>query len=236
MASGVQGDGDVETVRVDAQPFTELEVGHAFIVHLKEGDTDGVEIRADKNLQPLIEVRNEGSVLKIEAKENLRPTKPIELTLFTGTISRIVAGGASRVEAQGFEKPERVRLVASGASRVVYNGAIDGLEAEASGASAVVAKDIVGGKVEAQASGSSGIELAGKADEAALSASGASGIQADGLVVASARAEASGASQCVIDAVEHLDAHANGASQINYIQDPARLDKQVSGASKVVRK
>jgi hypothetical protein len=65
----IEGNGNRITKTVSVQPFTELEASGVYDLKLTQGNSEGVTIEADENLQPLFTVRNAGNKLVIEMKE-----------------------------------------------------------------------------------------------------------------------------------------------------------------------
>jgi hypothetical protein len=63
--------GNIITKDVNVTSFDQLDVNGVFNLFLVQGDKEGVKIEADDNLQPLFEVKNEGSKLVIEMKKDV---------------------------------------------------------------------------------------------------------------------------------------------------------------------
>jgi hypothetical protein len=75
----LEGNGNRVTKTINVQSFNELDASGVYDLQLTQGNTEGVTIEADENLQPLFTVRNEGNKLVIETKDlknkNLRIKK-----------------------------------------------------------------------------------------------------------------------------------------------------------------
>lgn len=123
------------------------------------------------------------------------------------------------------ESPIRVRVSAPNIERI-----------EASGASKVDVAGVSNSELRIGSSGASRIRVAGATDLLNVEISGASHIDADGLTSRTAEVDASGASHVTVSVSDKLDAHATGASSVSYTGNPARVEKDSSGAGKISQK
>jgi Putative auto-transporter adhesin, head GIN domain len=78
----IEGSGNVVTKDLTVQPFEQLEVSGVFNVRLTQGSSEAVKIEAEDNLQPLFEVRNEGSKLVVAMKKDAHFNSKKKLTVF----------------------------------------------------------------------------------------------------------------------------------------------------------
>ena len=85
-------------------------------------------------------------------------------------------------------------------------------------------------------SGASDVTINGMVSSLTISASGASDTKGYDLVSDNCRAEASGASDISVTVNKELNAHASGASSINYKGEGVIRDLHSSGASSVSKK
>lgn len=67
----IEGSGNVVTKEIGVQSFDQLDVNGVFSVLLSQGTKEEVKIEAEDNLQPLFEVKNEGSKLIITMKKDM---------------------------------------------------------------------------------------------------------------------------------------------------------------------
>jgi hypothetical protein len=65
----IEGNGNLVTKEIQVEPFTTLDASGVYELKLTQGNTEGVRIEADENLQELFTVRNEGSRLVIHMKK-----------------------------------------------------------------------------------------------------------------------------------------------------------------------
>ena len=129
------------------------------------------------------------------------------------------------------------KLEASGASDIIVAGEIKqtSLLMKLSGASNFKGAVIVS-TLKLDLSGASDVTLSGTASVVNIESSGASDVKAYDLVTDVCTAKASGASDVNITVNKELNAHASGASDIQYKGSAVIKDIQSSGASSIKRK
>ncbi len=78
----IQGSGNVITKDVAIQPFDQLEASGVFSVVLTQGSKESLKIEAEDNLQPLFEVKNEGSKLMVDMKKDSHFNSKKKMTVY----------------------------------------------------------------------------------------------------------------------------------------------------------
>ena len=78
----IEGSGDVITKDVAIQPFDQLEASGVFSVVLTQGGKESLKIEAEDNLQPLFEVKNEGSKLVVDMKKDSHFNSKKKMTVY----------------------------------------------------------------------------------------------------------------------------------------------------------
>ncbi len=78
----IEGSGNVITKDVAIQPFDELEASGIFNVVLTQGSKESLKIEAEDNLQPLFEVRNEGTKLVVDMKKDSHFNSKKKMTVY----------------------------------------------------------------------------------------------------------------------------------------------------------
>lgn len=78
----IEGSGNVVTKDVAIQPFDQLEASGIFNVVLTQGDKESLKIEAEDNLQPLFEVKNEGSKLMVDMKKDSHFNSKKKMTVY----------------------------------------------------------------------------------------------------------------------------------------------------------
>ncbi len=107
---------------------------------------------------------------------------------------------------------------------------------DVSGVSKVSLKGISNPALHLETSGASKVSISGETAVFTVGVSGASKIDAEGLKTKDAKIKASGASHVSVAVSEKLFAKASGASKIGYVGNPASVEENTSGASKVYKK
>ena len=78
----IEGSGNVITKDVAIQPFDQLEASGVFNVVLTQGSKESLKIEAEDNLQPLFEVKNEGSKLMVDMKKDSHFNSKKKMTVY----------------------------------------------------------------------------------------------------------------------------------------------------------
>jgi hypothetical protein len=165
-----------------------------------------VEVTAQKDLS-----------VEIEADDNLLPLIKTE-----------VRDGVLHLSTEKRVKPS---------NRILVRISVPDLErVNASGASRVSVADIRNSSLEIDTSGASKVTASGETGNLVIDVSGASKIDTGALRSANAEVDASGASSVVVNVSGVLKAKASGASRIRYTGDPANIEEDTSGASKISRR
>jgi len=205
---------DVVKQNRSVKEFSAIEVGGAFNVVLTQGNDHMVTVEADEDMINHVMTKVSGSTLVISLDDYKSYNKKKATVKVT------------------FKELDAMEI--SGASNITSNGTINTgeLVMEISGASNINL-DLKSSKVIAEVSGASNIVLNGTAGEQVLEISGASNYKAEGLVTDEVMVEASGASHIKVHVTKHLVAEASGATSLEYAGNPAEIDIESSGASKV---
>lgn len=179
--------------------FSKVDVGGAFVVRFRKGDT--YKVVADGREEDLedINVKVEGNTLDVSIDRkglfNWSNRKRIGLTVTVPTaIDELKLSGASKASLTGFEKYGDLTIDMSGACRTVFDGDVDKLNLDMSGASNVV--------------------LRGHAKDLEADLSGACKLEATGMSIDRASVDAGGASHANLGQVGSLDSETSGASKV----------------------
>ena len=78
----IEGSGNVVTKNVAIQPFDQLEANGVFNVVLTQGNKESLKIEAEDNLQPLFEIKNEGSRLIVDMKKDSHFNSKKKMTIY----------------------------------------------------------------------------------------------------------------------------------------------------------
>lgn len=212
----ITGSGRLVTRSYDVCDFTGVDVGHAFIVDIRQSETYSVAIIVDDNLADYIRVVKQGQLLKIGfAGDHSYNYKSPRLTIGMPRLSHLSLSGATNVTASGFKSFNNLRINLSGASSL--RGRIDS------------------GDTTITASGASLVSLDGVGTRLTIDGSGASQAKLGNYVVTDASVTVSGGGRAEVNVVGKLDVHLTGGSHLSYSGSPTLGQVSTSGGSSLTR-
>ncbi|PLK42542.1 PspC domain-containing protein [Emticicia sp. TH156] len=186
--------------KFDVRNFKEIEVGGAFVVTVRQGETFSVEANSDSqdNIDDL-DVNVNGGTLEIEYRDKFSFSRRNERTHINITMPKLEGldlSGASSVKVIGFkDKTQDIKIELSGAVKL--------------------AVDVDARKIDLDATGASNAYLRGSAEKVDVDASGACQVNARNMAIDQVDADASGASSIRLGKVRALNSsHTSGASKI----------------------
>ncbi len=187
------------TRQFNVSAFSKVDVGGAFVVRFRKGDTYRVVADGrEKDLED-ISVNVDGNTLEVSVDRkglfDWSNRKRIGLTVTVPTaIDDLKLTGASKASLTGFAQYNNLNINMSGACRTVFDGDVNKLNVELSGASNVV--------------------LRGHANELEADLSGACKLEATSMRIDKASVDAGGASHATLGQVGSLDSETSGASKV----------------------
>lgn len=195
----IRGNGNVVNQAKTFSGFTEVEVGSAIHLYVKQDSAFSVKVETDENLQQHIIIEQDGSTLRIkqENNTNLDATGDIKIYVSAPLFKRLEASGACKIIGESL-------LVSTEPISVDVNGASD------------AALELKAPKVTADLNGASNLKLSGQTKDLYLESSGASHAYCFTLLSENADVDVDGASNAEVFASVSLKADASGASDIRY--------------------
>ncbi len=190
-------DVTIETRNVST--FTGIEVGGAFNVFIKQGETIEVKVETDAKLQEKVVTEVSGNTLQISSK-GLRNPEKLNIYVTMPKLSRLDASGASTVKSDGLLKGENLELEASGASNVTLSIDYQDLMTDISGAADV--------------------KLNGRAANHKSNVSGAGSLKSYELETDTLDIEVSGAGDARVDVKKLATTDISGAGSLKYKNTP----------------
>lgn len=175
FGKGVKGSGVVASERREGlDGFRNMDVGGAFEVEAVAKRDFAVEVEADDNILPLVEVYVSGDVLKIKSSKRINSRNPVRVRVSAPEFDSIDASGAARVNVVDLAGGT-LSIDASGASKIILVGTVNELTADVSGASSLDGRGLKAGTARIDASGASSADV-DVSERIVASASGASRI------------------------------------------------------------
>ncbi len=182
----IEGSGNIITKEISVQPFDGLTAGGVFNVILQQGNKEQVKIEAEDNLQPLFEVKNEGSTLKISFKKdvNLKHAKKMNVYVTFKNLKSLNISSVGNVTATGSLSFDNLSL---------ENNSVGNVDLDLAAQKLSVKNNSVGS-----------LKLSGKADNAVIKSNSVGSIQAGGLVVQVMDIQNDGVGGAEVNAVKEL--------------------------------
>ena len=196
--------------------FKAVDAGSSFEVIVKLGNSNAVEIEADDNIMPFVEIKNVNGVLKIRLTGN-RNFRDAHLKVIVNAIAInwLKASGAASIKVEDVLTDK------------------DQIKVDISGAATVHAK-VDAPKIDVQVSGAGYAELEGRTRYFNSNLSGSASMKAGSLLSEATTIEASGAASAHVHSSVSLKAKASGAASVFYVGGGV-TNFSVSGAAKVER-
>lgn len=217
MGERIRGTGNVRAVTRNGGNFTEIEVGSALELHVRQDSARSIKIETDENLQEYVIVENDGGTVHIYTERgfNLQPSNGNKVKVYVSS-------------------PVFTRLQASGASSIIGENTLSGdvVDLDLSGASDVEL-ELKSPKVTLGMSGASSATLRGETKDLSIDGSGASHARCYELKAENIEVDVSGASSAEAYASLKVNATASGASNVRYKGDATVQTRNTSGASSI---
>lgn len=195
--------------------FTGIDISSAIKVVLTQGNTEKLILEGDDDMLERVITEVRGNTLFIKLKDGTYNKTSQEVTahLTFKNLSRIDLSGAVTLTGTNSMKFNDLNLDCSGATKIDMN--------------------LTANKLDADFSGASTLKLEGTVQTLDMDISGASKIEASSLIAKNCYLDCSGASTVTIHVTDKLRAEGSGASKISYKGNPAVVETDMSGASKV---
>lgn len=216
----VTGNGDIATESRDTGSFDGIAVAGGFNVVVRQGTGHKVEVKADRNLLPVIETRvvdgGKGRTLQIEPKKGINiqsgttPSFVIELP----SLRAVSVAGSGTVKVEPM-KAGGVDASIAGSGDIRFAG----LEAE---------------KLSMKVSGSGDIVAAGRCANASVSIAGSGDVKAAELVAEEVKVNIAGSGDAAVNATKKLNVSIAGSGDVRYAGSP-QISSSIAGSGKVRR-
>ncbi|MDP2422875.1 MAG: DUF2807 domain-containing protein [Bacteroidales bacterium] len=197
-AQTVKGNKTVTIEEYNVGSFDAIEVGSAFNVVLRKGDTPSVKIETDENLQKQITLKVKEKTLSIGSKGMNNPTKLNVFVTFT-ELRSLDLNGAANLKSESPIESARFDLDISGAAKANL--------------------DINATLLNTDVSGAANITLRGRTETHKAEVSGAANLDALMLITKNTNIEVSGAAKAKITATENINSDVSGAGSLYYFEN-----------------
>lgn len=195
--------------------FSEIEISSTIKVVLTQGSTEKLTLEGDDEMleRVISEVRENTLIIKLKDGTYKKTSQKVTAHLNFKNLSRIDLSGAVTLTGNNSMKFNDLNLDCSGATKIDMN--------------------MTANKLDADFSGASTLTLEGNVQTLDLDISGASKVEASSFIAKNCYLDCSGASTVTIHVTDKLRAEGSGVSKISYKGNPAVVETNMSGASKV---
>ncbi len=209
-----------ENEKRNVPAFSEISLRISGTVHLKQGNTQSVEIEAkESTLEDIItEVKDRQLIIRFPSgnffNRNYNPGK-IDIYITVPEIDGLYISGSGDILANDQIKSRILDLAVSGSGNIL----LDNLDAD---------------RVKASISGSGDIIISdgGVASEMTVSISGSGNVKAEGFETENADVKIAGSGNCSVTSNGALKARVAGSGNIYYRGNPS-IDSSVAGSGRV---
>lgn len=210
----LQGSGQRVSQDRSVPSFTRLQADGPFEVTVRPGTARRVQVRADDNLQTLVDthVENDTLVIAPTRQTGWYSREKIQVTVETPALAAASLRGSGRLSLERLQGgPFALALSGSGEIRLA---------------------DARLTRLNVQLAGSGDIWLQGQADEARYELAGSGGVHADPLRARQLSVSVAGSGDAVVRAQDTLTVQIAGSGNVRYAGTP-RVRQQVAGSGRV---
>ena len=150
--SKVKGSGVAASETRAVAGFDSIEATGVGKLNLRIGDAEGVKVRADDNILPLIKTEVKDGVLTLSTKGATLSKTDIVFEVTARRIKRLENSGTVSIDASGFNGGE-LSVETSGVGSIKLNGRVDSFKAELSGVGSLEADALAADRVDTNLSG-----------------------------------------------------------------------------------
>jgi hypothetical protein len=211
----VSGSGKEVTVARAVGAFSVLRLDSSVDVHARQGATPGVSVRADDNIEPLIDTVLEGDTLVVRMK------KGASYSTHHAVVVDVVFTSLTAAQQRG--------------SGDLHIDTVSGpkFESSISGSGDLQIDHAQVGSFALSIAGSGDVVLSGSADEARIAIAGSGDVDARRFVARKVGVSISGSGDAHVNATEAIDARVAGSGDVTYAGHPHDVSRRVSGSGSI---
>lgn len=217
QAATITGSGNAASEVRQVPAFDAIDLRGSVELRVRQAPARSVRVEADDNILPAIATEVSGTTLKVGPRRNadLRPRRPIVVTIEVPQLKSIEAAGAGDVQVDGLRVASfALELSGSGQAR------LQGLDC---------------GDLRIGISGSGDVTAAGRAKALSISVSGSGNVSAAALRSDDVRVRIAGSGNAAVHAEQSLDASISGAGDVTYAGAATRVKTSVTGSGRIGR-
>jgi len=209
-----RGNGNVTTQEREVSEFDAINVGCAIHLYISQGEQQSVKVETDENIQNKIITKVNDGILHLSC-DNIKDATKMDIYVTAVNLSKIEAGGASKVTGKSLLKSETFGLYVSGAAKANLDIETGTFNNETSGAANTIL-NLKSSTANTEISGAGYMKLKGTTKKHITEVSGAGNLKALEFVTNNTDAEVSGAGNASVMARHQLKADLSGAGNLSY--------------------
>jgi len=215
FAQDIYGKGATVTEKIDLETITSIGLGISADVFVKQGSTQEITIKGQKNIIDNIKKKVKGGSWNIEFDKQVKKHEDIKIYITLSTLKDVSIGGSGSIIGQGkFINLGDLSLSIGGSGDIEIN---------------VDAKDI-----SCSIGGSGEMKLAGSGDELSISIGGSGDIDAFDLSVKRCSVSTAGSGDVNVNVSDELDVSMVGSGDVTYKGNP-KVHSSIVGSGDVER-
>jgi hypothetical protein len=212
----VQGSGKITKSNRETGHFTALATSVSGNIEIRIGNTEGISVETDDNLQQLIEAVVDNGTLRIRpVKKDLHlETHVMKIVVQARSLDKIAVAGSGSVEA------DKLRG--------------ESLSFDVGGSGSINVRTVESESVAIALGGSGNLKAGGNAERLQVSIGGSGRVQAGQLAARDVTVSIGGSGQATVWAKQSLNLSVAGSGDIAYYGDP-QVTKSVMGSGSIKR-
>jgi hypothetical protein len=211
----VKGDKNIVEKKFTLSDYSEIysSIPGEIVYRQMPAETPYLQITADENILPLIEIAADKNYLKIKSKQNIRPS---QLTVYTNSshLNKVEVTGSGKVYLKESVQSDDMNILVTGSGEVISD-------------------DLSCKKIRLAVTGSGNIELTGSGDEASCSITGSGDVDLSGYPVRDVNCKVSGSGDVTVYAKEKLTVEVAGSGSIKYKGNPSEINRRINGSGSI---
>lgn len=214
--NGINGKGAVISKQLSLPTIEGLALAINATVHLKQGNKQTIEIKAQQNIIDNIKKEVKDDIWNISYKENVRDHEPIHIYItLTNLTKATISGSGDIIGETKFTNLDNLKLATSGSGDIKL--------------------EVYSKSTAAAITGSGNILVKGSADNNTVSITGSGDFKGYDFLVNTSKVQITGSGNSQVTAKENLDISITGSGDVYYRGTPS-LKSRIVGSGDVYSK
>jgi Putative auto-transporter adhesin, head GIN domain len=212
----VKGSGEAGSETRTPGSFDAIQLSGNFKVLVRQAGSESVELKADKNLLPLIETRLNGKTLEITTKKGyqLSGALPMQIIVDMTVLRAVAVDGSGDIRVEPMKTPE--------------------LTASIAGSGDIRFAELFSEKASFKVAGSGDILAKGRVNSLTVSVAGSGDVKAAELAADEVKISIAGSGDAQVQANKLLKISIAGSGDVRYVGSP-EISSSVAGSGSIKR-